>query len=851
MKLSHKKCVFRKLGSFLMAASLAMSNFIFTQPLTANAQGSGSSATTTVSASEFITSADIYDSAGNAIDSSRIKYVNASGVDLTGFGIGPSDLETIRGAEDKVLCYVIKNSQQFLKFATNPSAYPNVILKNDINFSTLCTSLTVSENKVTANVNEDDNVWLFKPIDLGPCLFDGRGYTIDGLVVHSNHTDLNTSSYVGVFSDVLGGNVLSGVEISSVQFGENCQVVASYSGNKSFSCGAIAGRCEGVIKGCGWYGSVYCYDGRSSGDLATCGCLVGYQSSTDPSCVTNCFIGGKFRFASRNDVGEAKAGAKLIDAATHSTNILHPDLNVAALANVTKDNIPTVTPNTSTVEMTGLTSVTEDQIKSGEACYLLNGKVKYNNPADGTVNEAESSNSQDFIWRKNVTKDNISTVTPNTSTVEMTGLISVAESRNSRDFIWRQNVDNAEAYDAGSNKLPTPSGTRAIANASNISGEGAQQADSHAQYYGAVFRIGYNDASYYTNNFYKLFVEGVDDIGANGRLAASVGSPLAAQLLYIDNCPDKYKRNDIEYRWYFEENATNIVSETAQYTVAGDKAGYTLVVEAIDNTANPNDNVIASRIIDIAGDPQNPDTNSDKEVNNGTYPDGSPIINYERSDGSTAAFTRSYGEITWVKERSGNAETWYGLQDSERVFTEESTFWVKWINKDGDPEEWEKYYDMLDEEHKKIANSNMHIFMCGVTSPEGKEYTNFGGKSVKLYVQLGGDWDKEKIQAVFLKKNSNGEYDEAVTVEFKDDMKGPDGKVSDYAILTLKHFSPYAVFDSIEEPQDVIEEEVDEEFVATGDNALTIVTVLLLLMAVAGLLMFILKKQKNKPATKK
>ena len=840
MKLSHKKCVFQKLGSFLMAASLAMSNFIFTQPLTASAQGSGSSATTTVSASEFITSATIYDQDGNAIDPSRIKYMNDPTISLSDIpNPNGKDWNNYSLEQDGGGYYLINTPEDFIYFThtvvnSNSNQYTHAVLTQDIDLSKLCTSLTVSENKVKASVKDNENVWLFKPISGQYTLgghtyesfmgsFDGRGYTIDGLVVHSNHTDPDASSYVGVFSDVLSSSdVLSGVEISSVQFGENCQVVASYSGDESFSCGAIAGSCEGTIKGCGWYGSVYCYDGSTSGDLTGCGCLVG-QSSTEPPSVTNCFIGGKFRFACMKDINDNRKDSKLIDAATHSTNILHPDLNVAALANVSAKNISDaqeVVP--STVEMTGLTSVTEDQIKSGEACYLLNGKVKYNNPADGTVNGENISGTND----------------------------------NSAAFIWRQNVDNVEAYNAGSNKLPTPSGTRAIANASNISGEGAQ-ADSHAQYYGAVFRIGYNADSYYTNNFYRLFVLGVDDMGANGRLAASVGRPLDAQLLYIEECPDKYiheeeeEEESIAYRWYFEENATNIVSETHAYTVAGDKAGYTLVVEAIDVKADPNDNVIASRIIDIAGDPQNPDNNSDKEVNNGTYPDGSPIINYECSNGSTAAFTRSYGEITWIKERSGNAETWYGLQDSERVFTEESTFWVKWINKDGDPEEWEKYYDMLDEEHKKIANSNMHIFMCGVTAPDGTEYVDFNGKSVKLYVQLGGDWDKEKIQAVFLKKNSNGEYDEAVTVEFKDDMKGPDGKVSDYAILTLKHFSPYAVFDSIEEPQDVIEGEVDEDFVATGDNALTIVTVLLLLMAVAGLLMFILKKQKNKPATKK
>ena len=236
-------------------------------------------------------------------------------------------------------------------------------------------------------------------------------------------------------------------------------------------------------------------------------------------------------------------------------------------------------------------------------------------------------------------------------------------------------------------------------------------------------------------------------------------------------------------------------------------------------------------------------------------------INYVDDDGTTSSEVVEK-DVTWVKEESDGTDAWYGVDNSEGQFELGSRFWVRWLNKEKDKEEWEYYYNNLDEKHKNAVDSDrLWIFLAGVTAPNGQEYKEFN-KEVKFYIQLGEDWDKEDINSVFI---SSGE-DEIVDVSYADSMSCPEGK-KEFAILTLKHFSPYAVYDKLtdeeraalmeSENKDRNETNSDEDsdnvmyrvwsLFTTGDTATPLVlTGLAVLVIASGITMIILKKKRKK-----
>ena len=174
------------------------------------------------------------------------------------------------------------------------------------------------------------------------------------------------------------------------------------------------------------------------------------------------------------------------------------------------------------------------------------------------------------------------------------------------------------------------------------------------------------------------------------------------------------------------------------------------------------------------------------KINNG-------IENWVEEDGKTSAMIMGPG-ITWLKEESDGTYAWYGIEnplkeDGTYVFENGSRFWVKWINQNNS--EWNYYYNQLDEEHKsKVEDNNLWIFLVGVTAPDGTEYTNLGA-TVPFYVQLGPDWDVNDINAVFIANDS----DEKIYYSFEN-LDFPEGNGA-FARLELKHFSPYAIYDSL------------------------------------------------------
>ncbi len=232
-------------------------------------------------------------------------------------------------------------------------------------------------------------------------------------------------------------------------------------------------------------------------------------------------------------------------------------------------------------------------------------------------------------------------------------------------------------------------------------------------------------------------------------------------------------------------------------------------------------------------------------------------LNYVDKDGTTSTEVVKK-DVTWVKEESDGTSAWYGVDNSEGEFELGSRFWVRWLNKEKDKEEWEYYYNNLDEKHKNAVDSGrLWIFLAGVTAPNGQEYKEFN-KEVKFYIQLGEDWDKEDINSVFI---SSGE-DEIVDVSYADSMSCPEGK-KEFAILTLKHFSPYAVYDNLTDEERAAlmesgnrnEANSDNDNVmyrvwglfTTGDTATPLIlTGLAVLVIASGATLIFLKKKRKK-----
>ena len=166
--------------------------------------------------------------------------------------------------------------------------------------------------------------------------------------------------------------------------------------------------------------------------------------------------------------------------------------------------------------------------------------------------------------------------------------------------------------------------------------------------------------------------------------------------------------------------------------------------------------------------------------------------NWVSYDGTTSAMIKDYG-MTWLKEDSDGSYAWYGIDNSSGAFELGSRFWVRWISEEKDPLIWKVYYDKLDDEHKfLVENNKLWIFLVGVTAPDGTEY-HILNANVPFYIQLGSDWDKDDINALFIADDS----DEIINLTYLDSMKYPEGD-GKFVKVILKHFSPYAIYDKLD-----------------------------------------------------
>ena len=164
----------------------------------------------------------------------------------------------------------------------------------------------------------------------------------------------------------------------------------------------------------------------------------------------------------------------------------------------------------------------------------------------------------------------------------------------------------------------------------------------------------------------------------------------------------------------------------------------------------------------------------------------------EAVDGTTYAKVTG-NDVVFLREKSGNISTWYALDNSKGAFEKGSTFGVRLLNSTDDSEDWQRYYEKLDDDQKERADNNkLWIFSVDVTKVNGEKYTKLN-QPVDLYVQLGADWVEDDIRAVFISDST----DEPLKVEVIPDYVLPDGTVTKMAKVTLKHFSPYAMYAAV------------------------------------------------------
>lgn len=160
-------------------------------------------------------------------------------------------------------------------------------------------------------------------------------------------------------------------------------------------------------------------------------------------------------------------------------------------------------------------------------------------------------------------------------------------------------------------------------------------------------------------------------------------------------------------------------------------------------------------------------------------------------------------KIIWLKEESNGVSYYFGIDNSEGVFERGSYFRVRIIDKELNNEEWLNYYNNIDEETaQKIDEDKLLVFEISVTNASGEEYKALE-KEVKVYVQHLDNWVEKDIKAIYINANA----DEKVLTEITE-LDYDEGK-DKFTALTINHFSPYAIYEEVEE--EVKDEEKEDE----------------------------------------
>ena len=212
---------------------------------------------------------------------------------------------------------------------------------------------------------------------------------------------------------------------------------------------------------------------------------------------------------------------------------------------------------------------------------------------------------------------------------------------------------------------------------------------------------------------------------------------------------------------------------------------------------------------------------------------------YINENGRASAEITDNGKV-WLNTKSDGSGTWYCLDNSQGTFRIGSRFYVQVID------DISKYYDKIGSEYReKIEDGKLKIFLIGVIDPDGNEYTNLDTE-INCYVKVDPNWDKDKLNAIFI----NGEKTEKIDIEYMGTIESPSSG-DKFVRLTLKHFSPYAIYQAkdLEKTATIGQPTVNEESTlenapATGENVNYGYIVGLSAMAIAALAAVIFIKKK-------
>jgi len=182
------------------------------------------------------------------------------------------------------------------------------------------------------------------------------------------------------------------------------------------------------------------------------------------------------------------------------------------------------------------------------------------------------------------------------------------------------------------------------------------------------------------------------------------------------------------------------------------------------------------------------------------------------SVGKTSAVIKDTDDIIWLKEDSDNSFAWYGIKnpkksDGTRLFKTGSRFSVRWFNpndfrSDANSTSDEKFdadpdlKDLDSQLRDDFLAGRLWLFQIEVTDPDGNKYDNFYekyGVEAPVYVQLGTDWENvEAIEGLFVAVGTDDNGIKARKINSSDIKEGCPID-SEFAKLTLKHFSVYGV----------------------------------------------------------
>ena len=186
------------------------------------------------------------------------------------------------------------------------------------------------------------------------------------------------------------------------------------------------------------------------------------------------------------------------------------------------------------------------------------------------------------------------------------------------------------------------------------------------------------------------------------------------------------------------------------------------------------------------------------------------VVQNVSSDGTTSSIMKSSG-VTWMKEESDGSTAWYGFEDPNGVLPTGSRVSVKWS-------------ELNEKDHSNIylllANYNgmrpekIWKFSLQALDDKNNLVSDFNGKPLKVYIEIGDDWDINDIKSLYLDVSDSKFKKEEWKIKIE--KVKVEGKYRTFAVIEPTHFSDHYVADLSTE-EDVFEntnKKVDEEYKA-------------------------------------